>query len=95
MGNFTVFAILNDGGGGGGVGEGVWDRGKDGGGVGGWGIFGNPCLINWTMLYGEACAAPSSSLTGGSISGLYLGLVLLLSLNNFPLRVAPNIKVIA
>ena len=34
-------------------------------------------------------------LRGGSISVLYLGLVPFLSLNNFPLHVASNIKVIA
>ncbi len=69
--------------------------GEDGGGVGGWGICRNPHLINWTMLCGEACVASSSSLRGGSISGLYSGHVPFLSLNNFPLHVAPKIKVIA
>ena len=53
MGNFTIFAILNAGGGGGGVGKGVCNRGEDGGGVGGWGIRGNPCLINWIALCSE------------------------------------------
>jgi len=91
MGNFTVFTILNGGGGGGGVDEGVCD----GGGVGRWDIHGNICLINWKTLCGEACVVPSSSLRGGSINGLYSGPILLLSLNNFPLCVAPNIKVIA
>jgi len=42
-GNFTVFAILNRGGGGGGTGE---VGGEVGGGVGGGGIRRNPCLIN-------------------------------------------------
>jgi len=43
-GNFTVFTILNHGGGG--TGEVGGDGGEDGGGVGGGGICGNPCLIN-------------------------------------------------
>jgi len=71
------------------------NKGKDGGGVGGWGIRRNPCHINRTTLYGEACAALSSSLRGGSIKKLYSGPVLPLILNNFPLHVAPNIKVMA
>lgn len=93
MGKFTTFVILNNGGGGGGVGEGVCSGGEDGGGVGGWGIRGNPCLINWTTLCGEASATSSSSLRGGSINGLYSRPVLLLSMNKFSHRIAPNIKV--
>ena len=62
---------MNDGGGGGGVGQGVCGGGEDGGGVDGWGIRGNPCLINWVMLCGEAYVARSSSFRGGSISRLY------------------------
>lgn len=81
--------------GGGGVVEGVCYGGEDGGGVVRLGIRGNPCLINWTVLYHESYATPLSSLKGGSISGLYLGPVLPLSLNNFLLHVAPNIKVIS
>ena len=42
--NFTKFTILHFGGSGGGVGEGVCNRGEDGGGVGGWGINGTPIL---------------------------------------------------
>lgn len=45
MGNFTAFTILNSGGGGGGVGEGVWYGGEDGGSVGGWGICRNLALL--------------------------------------------------
>ena len=75
--------MLNGNEDGGGVGEG-------GGGMDG--IHGKPSLINWKTLCGEACAAPSSSLTGGPINGLYSGHVLPLSLRSFPLRVSPNIK---
>lgn len=39
--NFTTFAILNGGRGGGGVGEGVFYEGECGGGVSGWGIHRN------------------------------------------------------
>ena len=52
-GSFRAFAILNSGGGGSGVGDGVSGRGEDVGGVDGWdeggsglGIRVNPCLIN-------------------------------------------------
>ncbi len=45
-GNFRVFTMLNSGGGGGDVGEGVCGGDEDGGSVGRWGIRGNPCLIN-------------------------------------------------
>ena len=58
------------------------------------GVFmGTLFLISWTMLCGEACVSPSSSLRGVSINSLYSRPILLLSLNNFPLCVAPNIKV--
>ena len=46
IGSFTEFTMLNGGGGGGGVGEGVSGGGEDGGGVGGCGIRRNPCFIN-------------------------------------------------
>jgi len=46
IGSFTEFDILNIGGGGGGVGEGVTGGGEYGGGVGGCGIHENPCLIS-------------------------------------------------
>ena len=46
MGNFTAFAILSSGKGGGGVGKGVCYGGEVGGGVCGGGNSGNPCLIN-------------------------------------------------
>lgn len=62
-------------------------------GVGGWGIRGNPCFINLTTLCGEACVASLLSLRGGSINGLYSGPVFALFLKEFPLHVAPNIKV--
>lgn len=94
MGNFIVFTILNGGTGGGDMGEGVCYGGDDGGGVGEWGIRGNPCLINWTTLCVKDFVAPSSSLRGGSINGLYSWPILLLSLNNFPLCIAPIIRVI-
>jgi len=45
-GTFTVFSILNCGGGGGGTGEVGGDGGEVRDGVGGGGICGNPCLIN-------------------------------------------------
>lgn len=45
-GNFTVFSILNRGGGGGGMGEVGGEGGEVGSGVGRGGIHGNPCLIN-------------------------------------------------
>ena len=84
------------------MGDGVSGGGEDGGGVDGWdedgggvGIHGNPCLIYYIVLNGEACAAPFSSLKGGSISGLYLGPFLPPSLKFLSLRVAPNIKVTA
>jgi len=44
-GNFTVFAILNHGGGGGGMGEVGGDGDEVGGGVGEGGIWRIPCLI--------------------------------------------------
>ena len=57
-----VFDMLNDdGGGGGGVGDGVCCGGEGEGGMDG--IHRKPCLINWTTLCSESCAAPSSSLT--------------------------------
>lgn len=93
--NFIVFDILNNGRGASGVGKGVCYGGEGGGGVGRWGIHRSHCLINWTMLYGEACAAPLSLLRGGSINRLYLGPVLPISLKNLPLPIAPNIKVMA
>lgn len=77
------------------MGDGVCGEGEYGGGVGGTGIHGNPWLINYTVLCGEAYVASSSSLRGCSISRLYSRHVLLLSLNNFPLCLAPNIKVVA
>jgi len=95
MGNFTEFVILNGGGGGGNLGEGVCGGGVDGGYVGRCGIHGNPCLINWTMLQGGACVVSLSSLRGVPINELYSSPVPFLSLNNFPLHVDPNIKVIA
>jgi len=96
IGNFIEFAILNGGRGGGGVGEGtICGGGEDGGGVGGWGICGNPHLISLIVLCREAYSTSSSSPRGGSISGLYSGPVPFLSLNNFPLHVSPNVKVIA
>ena len=70
-GNFTEFSMLNYGGGGGGMGEVAGDGGEVGGGVGGGGSCGNPCLIHWIALHGEAYATPSLSLKGGEISGLY------------------------
>ena len=45
-GNFTKLAMLNCGGGGGGMGEVAGDGRDVGGGVGGGGSRGNPCLIN-------------------------------------------------
>ena len=81
--------------GGDGVGDGVCYGGEDGGGVDRKGIRGNPFLINWTLLCGEACVAASSSLKGGLISGLYSRPFLLLSLNKFPLRIPPKIQVIS
>ena len=45
-GSFTMFAILNCGGGGGGTGEVGGDGSEYGGGVGRGGIHRNPCLIN-------------------------------------------------
>ena len=53
------------------MGDDVCGGAEDGGGVGGWGIHGNPCLIKWTTLCGEACVASSSLLRGGSINRLY------------------------
>jgi len=46
IGSFTEFAILNDDGGGGGVGEGICGGDEYGGSVGGWGIRENRCFIN-------------------------------------------------
>jgi len=46
MGNFIAFAILKNGKGGGGVSEGVSFGGECGGKTVGWGISGNPSLIN-------------------------------------------------
>jgi len=84
--------MLNIGGCGGNVGEGVSCRGEDGGGVG---IRQNPCLINSIALSGEPCATPLSSFRGGSINELYSGPFLPPSLKFLPLHVAPNIKVTA
>lgn len=44
--NLIEFTILDGGRVGGGVGEGICGGAEDGGGVGGWGIHGNPCLIS-------------------------------------------------
>jgi len=44
-GNFIEFSILNYGGGGGGTSEVGGEGGEFGGGMGGSGIRGNPCLI--------------------------------------------------
>ena len=87
--------MLTDSGGGGSLGEGVCCGGEGGGGVGGWGICRNPCLLNWKTLCNEAYVAHSSSLRGGSINQLYSGHFLPLSLNKFPLPLAPNIKIMA
>lgn len=46
MDSFIEFTILNGGGGGSCVGEGVCDVGEDKGSVGGWGIHMNPSFIN-------------------------------------------------
>ncbi len=51
-GNFTIFAILNSVGGGGGTGEVGGEGGEVGGGVGRGGIHGILCLIRWIALRG-------------------------------------------
>jgi len=45
-GNFTIFSILNSGGGGDDTGEVLGDGNEFRGGVGIGGIHGNPCIIN-------------------------------------------------
>ena len=86
---------MNSDEGGDGVGKGVCGGGEDGGSAGGWGIHENPCFINSIVLCRDAYVTSLSSLRGGSISGLYLEPVYPLFLNVLPLRVAPNIKVVA
>ena len=94
IGIFIASTTLNGGnGGGGGEGVGVWDAGGGGGGVDVWGILGIPCVINWTTLRSVVNTAPSLSLEGGSLSGLYSGFDPSFILKNLPLHVAPNIKV--
>ena len=90
-----MFNMLNGGGDGGGVGEGVCSGGGGGGGVDGWCVHGKPCVISWTTLHGKVISMPSSLLTRGSISGLYSGPDFSQSLKIFPLHIAPNIKEMA
>lgn len=89
---FIMFDMMNGGGGGRSVDEGVCSGSGGGGGVDGWDILGIHWFINWTTLCGVVNIAPSSSLEGGLINGLYSGPDPLL-LKNLSLRVALNIKV--
>lgn len=67
---FIVFSMLNGGGKGGGVGEGVCNGGWGGDGLKGWFVLGIPLVIIWTMLRGIVFPTPSSSLEGVPIKGL-------------------------
>ena len=69
-GNFIVLAILNCGGGGGGVGEDGDEDGETGGGVGGGAMHGIQCLIKLIALLRETFVSSSSLSFRGKIKGL-------------------------
>lgn len=95
IGSFIVFTMLNGGGRGGGLGEGVCGGGGGGGGLDGICVRGKPSVINWKTLHSEAFTAPSSSLEGGLINGVYSRPDLSRSLKSLQLHVALNIKEMA
>ncbi len=87
-----MLAILNYGGGGGGVDE---DGGEDGetvSGVGGSGMRGIHCFIKLITLLGETFVSSSSLSRGGEIKRLVTSFVLPLFLQILPLCIAPNIN---
>ena len=86
-------AILNRGGGGGGMGEDGGDGGEVGGSVGEGGILEILCLIRWITLHGETFVSSSSSPCRDEIKGLVSGPLLPSFLYDFPLHVALNVKV--
>jgi len=69
-GKFITLAILNFGGGGGGVGEDRVEDGETGGGVGGGSMRGIHCLIKLITLLGETFVSSSSLSRRGEIKGL-------------------------
>jgi len=93
--NFILLAIFIHSGGGGGTSEDGGEGSEIGGGVGGGDMRGILCLIKLITLHEETFASSSSSPRRGEIKGLFSGPLLPSFLSVFPLRVAPNIKVIA
>ena len=98
MGSLIALAMVNCGGGGGGVGgDGVGgdggEGGEAGGGVSGGGNCGMRCLIKLTALLEETRASSSSLSHEGEIKGLFPNPSLRLYI--IPLCVIPNINVFA
>jgi len=98
---FIAFTVLNGwcggigGGGGEGVGVGVCCRGGGGGVVDGWGILEIPWLTIYNALHSVLKIFPSSSLEEDPNNELYSEPNSSFFFNSFPLRVVPNIKVMA
>lgn len=92
IGSLIALAILNCGGGRGGVDGDGGDNGETGGGVGGGGMRRIHFLIRVITLLRETFASSCSLSRKGEIKGLVSNYSLLPFLYIFPLRVVPNIN---